>query len=129
MANIARTVFTAIHHLGSKVTPAQALTVIVTVTALGAATLFWIATLDGVASVGWYRLGITVVYVGASLVWILKLRTELAQEKQRNRVLARRVAVIERDHDVLLEDAHIRKIIVAARTSGRRLPVVVTEDN
>lgn len=128
MANTARAVISTIHQLGAKVTPTHTLTVIITVAALTAATLFWIATLDGVAAVGWYRLAVTVVYIGASLAWIIKLRTDLCMVKHRNRLLERRLMMVEAQHDVLLEDAHIRKVIVEARKSGRLLPVAA-EDN
>lgn len=117
---------TAVHHLRAKVTAAHTITVVVTVAALAAATCFWIATLDGVPAVGWYRLGLTVVFAGALLAWIIALRSELRSERSRNRDLENRVAALEHDLDHLMEDAHIRKVIARARKSG--IPLVIMKE-
>lgn len=124
MANINwRTVIATVTQLPSKLTVGQILGTVVVITALAAATVFWVSTLDGVPAVGYYRLGVTIAVAGAVIAWVTRLHHRCRRQAARIRVLEKRMALIEREHDELKEDAHIRKVLKRMRERGH-LPLV-----
>lgn len=122
-----RSIVSAATQLPSKPTVGQILGVIIVITAVAAAGAFWISTLDGVPAVGYYQLGITITVAGALLTWVTRLHIRLRRSENRERILEKRVAILEAEHDELKEDAHIRKILKRMRERGH-LRFVVAED-
>lgn len=109
-------------------TPTHLIASVITIAALAAFALCWVATLDGVPAVGYYRMGVTMAVAGIVIAWVISLRNRCVSLEQENRrkdarlnALESRVAATEDVQTTLLDDAHIRKVITEARKAGHPL--------
>jgi len=106
-----RAIVGTITHAPAKITPAHVVTAVIVLSAFGAAFFFWLATLDGLPAVGYYRLGLTVAFAGAVLTWVIRLHNRCREQ-------AARLKAVEADLEAIKEDAHVRKALRQWRRRG-----------